>query len=315
MNLHSEEYLAPQHQPLATESSSTAYLLQLSCQLQSSLELNTMMEILFNSLHQRFLVSGLIFTTHGKSGTSVSHSVTTLELGVMTRHVCHYDVQTCNSQNEHQVLGGLTLSRRTRFIESELQALESVIALLVYPLRNALQYQALQSHSRTDALTGVSNRRHLDETLERELKLARRQGSRLSLLLIDVDHFKQINDHHGHQIGDEALKSICHSMQQVLRETDRIYRYGGDEFVILLDNTDEARARLVGERLRISVEKIREKSDWLPALSITVGTATLLSVDCHETLFARADTALYRAKQRGRNCVETTLPPCFASSH
>lgn len=282
--------------PLPASLSRLGFLLQLTQKLQSSLDLEQQLKIFFYSIQFNVPVDGLAFTTNANAKVII-------EIGKAERNRTHYKLVV-----ENQEIGELTLSRKQKFLLSELIELESLISLLAFPVRNALQYHQAITHATTDSLTGTGNRTHLNDTLHRELKLTKRHHYNLSMLLIDVDYFKSINDSYGHQAGDKALKTIVDGIQAMTRDTDRIFRYGGDEFVVLLDNTDEARARLVGERIRMHIEHTTQQSG-LP-LSVTIGTATLLPADTQETLFARADSALYRAKERGRNCVETSVNVC-----
>ena len=235
-------------------------------------------------------IDGLVFSQDAK----------TIQLGKVATHQCHWQLDV-----EKEAIGALTLQRQQRFTASEINQLENCVSLLAYPVRNSLRYEAALVHALTDPLTGVGNRNNLEATLQRELKLAKRQIYKLTLLVLDVDYFKKINDSYGHDKGDAALQIIAQGIRAMTRDTDRIFRFGGDEFVVLLDNTDEYRARLVGERIRMYIENTHHHNE--PALTVTIGTATLLPNDTRESLFKRADAALYRAKQRGRNCVESSL--------
>ena len=277
-------------------------LLRLTQKLQSSLDVRQQLDIFFQALQFHVAVDGLSFSA--QRGSQDNRHIT-ITLGSNERHRCQYKLMI-----EDRLLGTITFSRKQKFSLNEVVELESLITWLAYPIRNALMYQEAMQHAMTDALTGVGNRAHLNDTLERELKLTKRHHYRLSLLVLDVDYFKTINDQHGHHTGDLALKLIADGIRAMTRDTDRIFRFGGDEFVVLLDNTDECRARLVGERIRMHIENIKDntnENNAVPRLNVTIGTATLQPDDTQLTLFARADAALYRAKQKGRNCVETSV--------
>jgi diguanylate cyclase (GGDEF)-like protein/PAS domain S-box-containing protein len=160
-----------------------------------------------------------------------------------------------------------------------------------------------------DGLTGLANRRHFDETLRDEWSRARRDGTALSLLLMDVDYFKRYNDQHGHQAGDECLGSVARIIAgQALRPSDLAARYGGEEFVLLLPGTDAAGCEQVGERIRQSLHDLRLPHATNPpskCVTISLGGATGWSnaeqpAD-HTSLIAAADSALYAAKSLGRN--------------
>jgi len=159
----------------------------------------------------------------------------------------------------------------------------------------------LTAASLTDALTGASNRRGFDQRLADELERATRFRQPLSLLLLDVDLFKQHNDAFGHPAGDEVLKSVVRLLQAHVRATDTVARQGGDEFAILLPNTGNEGALIMAERFRKAVESARWQG--LP-VTVTVGAATLPLGSGHGTeLLAKADEALYAAKEAGRNRV------------
>ncbi len=147
---------------------------------------------------------------------------------------------------------------------------------------------------RTDPLTGVNNRRGLDDSLGTQLALMTRYHSVFSLVMFDIDHFKQINDQEGHLNGDRVLQELSQLFDESIRETDIIARYGGDELVILMPQTDLDGASIFAERLRAAVAE---------RMTITVsgGVAAARESDDPESLIARADTALYNAKTAGRN--------------
>ena len=149
---------------------------------------------------------------------------------------------------------------------------------------------------RTDPLTGVNNRRGLDDSLGSQFALMARYGSPFSTVMFDIDHFKQVNDQQGHLHGDRVLQELARLFDESIRETDIVARYGGEEFVIVMPHTDLAGACIFAERLRAQVES---------RLTITIsgGVATAQEGDTQEALIARADGALYSAKSAGRNRV------------
>jgi diguanylate cyclase len=147
---------------------------------------------------------------------------------------------------------------------------------------------------RTDPLTGVSNRRALDETLESMFAMMHRYEHPFSLVILDIDYFKQLNDEQGHLYGDRMLKSVARLMDDSVRDTDIVSRYGGEEFVIVMPQTILDGATIFAERLRQRIE------EQLP-LTVSGGVATASDGDNAQTLLARADAALYSAKAAGRN--------------
>jgi diguanylate cyclase (GGDEF)-like protein len=171
--------------------------------------------------------------------------------------------------------------------------------------RRVLQAQ-LQRQVQTDYLTGLASRRHFMQQAQGEVARAQRYGTELSLCMLDLDHFKAINDRHGHQTGDLVLQHLGELCRQSLREIDLAARLGGEEFVILLPETDLQRARQVAERLRVSLEQSTLFSEaGVPfACTTSIGVVTLSRQDDNlDSLLARADHALYAAKEAGRNRV------------
>ncbi|WP_290786360.1 GGDEF domain-containing protein [Halomonas sp.] len=163
----------------------------------------------------------------------------------------------------------------------------------------------------TDGLTGIANRRHFFELAEQELRRSRRDGTPLALCMVDVDLFKQLNDRHGHGIGDVVLATVAGCCQSVLRESDVLGRYGGEEFVIALPLADLDTATAIAERLRerVSALKLPMLDDETP-LSVTVGISRIEAGESRlEPALLRADQALYDGKARGRNCVVVAPRP------
>lgn len=171
--------------------------------------------------------------------------------------------------------------------------------------------QLLQKLAQTDPLTELHNRRHMMETLEAEFDRSSRIGSPFALLMVDLDHFKQVNDSYGHQLGDKVLQSIAWEIKGSLRQYDSAARFGGEEFALLLPETALKGANLVAERLRQSINDI-EFAGPLSGLQMTVsiGIATIPSDNVRSVsdLIRLADDALYAAKHNGRNRVESSTP-------
>lgn len=159
--------------------------------------------------------------------------------------------------------------------------------------------------ARTDYLTQAASRREFFQVAERELALARRHDHAVSVVLLDIDHFKAINDRYGHDFGDQVLKSAVTAMKESLRSTDTLARYGGEEFVVLLPYTGSTQAGQVAEHLRTAVaaRRVVAGSGVAEAVTISAGVATLRPGDSVDTLLRRADNAMYAAKAAGRDRV------------
>ncbi|MFM9381709.1 sensor domain-containing diguanylate cyclase [Pseudomonas sp. UV AK001] len=172
-------------------------------------------------------------------------------------------------------------------------------------LRQRAEHELAQLAA-TDALTGVANRRMLDQSLRHEWFRAQRSGKSLSLLMIDADHFKAFNDRHGHQAGDQALRELARVITaNVRRPADLVARYGGEEFSVVLAETDSVGAQQIAEHVRAAVEQLpRMAGDEMPmTVSIGISTWTVASEISLEQLLFAADRALYQAKEGGRNRV------------
>ena len=164
----------------------------------------------------------------------------------------------------------------------------------------------LTRQARIDYLTGLCNRRHFMERAEQELHRANRYSNKLSLLMLDIDHFKQINDRHGHKVGDVVLKTLAMICQSTLRDVDILGRLGGEEFAVLLPETDSTVAIDVAERLREAIAKTKVPlEEGLPVqFRVSIGVSSKTSSDDNiDVLINRADSALYQAKNSGRNKV------------
>lgn len=172
-----------------------------------------------------------------------------------------------------------------------------------------LAEMALQSLATKDGLTGLANRRSLDDKLQLEWKCGLRAGTSLAFILADIDHFKRYNDHYGHPKGDECLRSVAGAIgSAIFRPADMAARYGGEEFAIIMPNTDLAGAHAVADRICMAVRALaipHAASETASHVSLSFGVAALVPTahNNQETLIADADAALYRAKNSGRNRV------------
>jgi diguanylate cyclase (GGDEF)-like protein len=193
----------------------------------------------------------------------------------------------------------------------------SVVMVVVTALslgRLAVSERKLTLCALTDPLTGVFNRRTFVELSNKEAARAQRRGSLTSVLMIDIDHFKRVNDTYGHAVGDQVIKALAETATKGLRPTDILARYGGEEFVITLPDTDAAVANRVAERLRAALESLTIPVDGAEVrFTVSVGVATFSTGISITTAMEHADHALYRAKQNGRNRVEVAEPVAEAA--
>ena len=227
-----------------------------------------------------------------------------VKLGRQARHSCTYNLNLGD-----EPLGKLTFRRERKFNGAEIETLEHLLCSLLYPLRNALLYQDALQLAQKDPLTGICNRAALDEMMQRELSHARRQGSSYSLLILDIDHFKAVNDKYGHIIGDCALKAVAGIIGSCKRDGDLLFRYGGEEFVVLMRDTDVGGSHLLAERIRTAFEASPCTCSGVDLdIRVSIGVSILQGNDSPISLFARADQALYSAKRNGRNQVCVAEP-------
>jgi len=164
----------------------------------------------------------------------------------------------------------------------------------------AQRTEQLERLVNSDSLTGLLNRRAFDERLDLEIQRAQRYNRPLSLLFIDIDHFKRVNDRHGHVIGDEVLRVMATILGNGLRATDAACRYGGEEFVVILVETDKLEALSIAERLRVAAENTK-LAQLGESTTISIGISSLQSEDLAVDLIQRADDSMYIAKKNGRN--------------
>ena len=210
---------------------------------------------------------------------------------------------------QDQVIGAISLdsARRSAFSEDDLWLLVSFAATATAAIRNSQLHMEMQRLAITDSLTGLYNRRGLYELGRREIERARRFGRPLTAIMYDIDLFKNVNDSFGHDIGDQVLRILSERISRNVREVDILGRYGGDEFVILLSETDMFTAVNLAERLRVCVADtpfvIEGRSTVNLTISLGIAKASVGAQDL-TSLIHSADMALYAAKQAGRNTVQ-----------
>ncbi|MTJ80820.1 MAG: diguanylate cyclase [Telmatospirillum sp.] len=199
------------------------------------------------------------------------------------------------------VMVGL-IHARTAFLDRRRRHLEDLVARQTRDLTEA--NRRLEELASRDPLTGILNRRRFLEQADRDMERARRQGHPVSLLMIDVDHFKRINDSYGHAAGDKVLCAIVDGIGSLLRATDLFARWGGEEMTVLMPETDAPSAKRVAERLRLAIShELSPCPGDVAPVTISVGLATMAASESLSSLLERADKALYEAKRAGRDRV------------
>lgn len=264
---------------------------QLREALQTTLVLEEICQIFFDSLQLLVSIDSFEF--------SYVSDLAHIRLGTTASHSCNYDLIL-----EGQQLGMVTFSRQAPFNEQELARIEALIGSAIYPIRNSLMYLEALKTAMLDPLTGVGSRSAMESSLDRDLGLAQRHQQPFSILLVDIDRFKNINDTLGHSGGDAVLRSVAGTINNATRETDQTFRFGGEEFLVILEKTGAHEAEVIAERIRKAIENLSTPfRNSRVQVTASFGLATVVPSDSRESLFERADKALYSAKQQGRNRV------------
>lgn len=258
--------------------------------LQSTLDTNLLVQTFYNQVSKYVALSGVEFHGHLQRNNTVA--------GSSAVHQLVYQLSTGDED-----VGELVCHSKHRISGNNIAILEAAASTLVFPLSNAQRYCCALHQAQTDALTTLGNRHGFNKALDRLCAAAKRHNRPLSLMMIDIDHFKQINDRYGHGIGDQVIIDVAKSISEIARDTDCAFRYGGEEFIVMLDNTDIHGANIAAERLRKQVTEILVCGVSGNSLSVSIGVASFHDEDSASSLLKRADTALYLAKTAGRNRV------------
>lgn len=206
------------------------------------------------------------------------------------------------SDKQPQVIFSDEFLKTLRFINISFFLLITGSVTLAYTQATSEYQQMLAELASIDKLTGLDNRRSLINKAEKEIKDSQSSGEPLAMFVIDIDHFKQVNDQHGHLCGDYILSNTAKVMQSTLRKQDVVGRWGGEEFLVLLPNADSATLNDLAERLRSAIEKsVFTYEGKRISISVTIGAATLINEDSFDSFASRADRALYVGKESGRN--------------
>ncbi len=219
-------------------------------------------------------------------------------------------------KKEKEIIGVINLTDKnnpkdTVFTMEDLRLLSIIVNQAVVSIENARLYKEIKFLSITDSLTGLFNRRYFEERLKMEINRAERYKRFLCLIMLDIDNFKKYNDTHGHLKGDVVLKKVAQILRNNSRKVDIISRYGGEEFVIVLPETNMAEAKEVAEKIRRAVKESFLEEVSFKEISISGGIASFQHKLSMDELIKRADDSLYRAKREGKNkiCVDDILSP------
>lgn len=221
------------------------------------------------------------------------------------------------TQQESTVLGIRHLQWTAKALVDQHGSITEIIAIGRDLTEHMNQMGALEDQAHHDFLTGLANRRYFMNLGTEEVQRARRYGSSLSLLMLDIDNFKHINDTHGHKVGDQVLQAFSHIVQQTLRNIDIIGRVGGEEFVVLMPETPLADAIDAAHRLKnaVAAGQVQLERDNSLQITVSIGATSMWPGSGLESMLEAADAALYQAKQTGRNKVCVSEQPVFAGDH
>ncbi|WP_158967850.1 GGDEF domain-containing protein [Paraglaciecola sp. L3A3] len=233
------------------------------------------------------------------SGLKIQYQNNLIELGIELNN--DYS-KTLNCMNSNSILASIKYSFAEPMSLKGWQSLQQMHIHFSFPFKNALTHQKIKQFAMKDFLTSLGNRASYEESIVRIVSQSKRYNHSFGLLMLDMDNFKQVNDTHGHQIGDKVLVACAKTILHHLRDSDFAFRFGGDEFCCLLPEADSQTNSLIAERIRVAIEV--EPLLKAHNISCSIGAATFQKNDNQITIFSRADEALYQAKNTGKNCIK-----------
>ncbi len=261
----------------ANNKSSTSLLEQ----LQTTLDLDKLLDIFAMEAARYIKFSGLYFKSKIVSKT--------LRGSRKAKHERQFELKL-----NDEFIGTISYSINKPISMHHYKDLQRIHQIVLYPLKNALQYHQAMQLAMQDGLTGLGNRRYFDEQLKRAMHNANRHHAQVGLVLGDLNKFKAVNDTHGHNAGDQVLIQFANILRSCVRDSDSIFRFGGDEFAVIVENASEYALDIIHSRINSSL-----KSNIILAkyqVGCSLGTTFMNRADNEHTLFERADQALYRQK-------------------
>lgn len=266
----------------------TARKLALAERLQTSLDLDVLLNIFSVEVAKFVDFSGLYFKNDELSaqaqGSKIGKNERRFELRLNKEYI-----------------GTLTYALNSPISLTNYDILKQLHQLLLYPINNAVKYQHALRMSMQDALTLLGNRRYFDEQLKRAMHHANRQGTKVALMIGDLNKFKQVNDTFGHQVGDNILKRFAQVLRHSVRDSDSLFRFGGDEFVILIEDADSNSLSIISHRIHSFIAQDSLLAQY--QVSTSLGSAIMTRADSESSFFDRADQQLYSNKLSRGNAV------------
>ena len=274
---------------LTEESLRTMYI------LQSTLDINILIELFDNELKK--------MVSHDYLNYKNSIENINIDLGEIIKEKLIFNLKINNNS-----LGKFIIARNIKFNKWEINEIKNLMSVLVQPINNALNYRQAITNASIDPVTKLNNRTLFNKIINQEIDFAQRYKQKLLLMILDLDNFKKINDNFGHNIGDILLGLIGQKLTKFMRRSDLVFRYGGDEFCIILRNTILDGANNLANRVRNNInEKEYDCNDIKIKISVSIGLAELHHDDDYMKFIERADKLLYKAKKAGRNNVKTEV--------
>jgi len=268
-----------------------AELFDFLTELQRSLDVATLLEIFSLKLQAHYRHRGIRLETRCDGADETAREFVIGQSGGRRglKNLLHV--------GEHE-LGWLEIFSATSPDDDQQRTIDRLLACLIHPLQNAVRFHRLSHQVMLDDLTGVGNRTALNRALSHEIARAERSGdgAGFALMLLDLDGFKALNDRHGHLVGDECLRQFARIVEKNLRDSDQLFRYGGDEFVIILPDANAAAGREIGERLQ---QRLVAECN-APAVRATIGVAQWRHGMTSQALINAADQAMYARKPQKR---------------
>lgn len=257
------------------------------------------------------------YVVQDHKGQNIDCVVHNFEAGT-TEHRHISDVSDINNLISYRVIDGAYSAKmyilpRKKMLYHHDAIVNMIINSISIALEKNLSIQQLENAAAVDPLTHCYNRRALDTFIENDIAFSKRHGVEMSIILLDIDNFKSINDHFGHQAGDEVLREIAALIPQHVRKSDYIARYGGEEFIVVLPDSTLYNAVQIAHKVRKLIERhtIRYNGSKI-SVTASFGVASLEQKHDHVELFHEADERLYQSKAMGKNLVVPSLMPCFA---
>jgi diguanylate cyclase (GGDEF)-like protein len=252
-------------------------------QLQTTLSLEKLLDIFAMEAARYIQFSGLYFKSEIASKT--------LRGSRKSKQERHFELKLNN-----EFIGAITYGINSPISMNHYKDLQRIHKILLYPLKNALQYHQAMQLAMQDSLTNLGNRRYFDDQLKRAMHNANRQHEKVGLILMDLNKFKAINDNYGHSIGDQVLMQFSDVLRTCVRDSDSIFRFGGDEFAIIVEHASEDALDIIQNRIDGALKTNIILSKYQVGCSL--GTTFMNRADNEQTLFERTDAALYREKMK-----------------